>query len=1262
MLQKNDKIIVLSSAVLCIFFAYKFLTFDSSLTSNTDSEKIAVVSNLTSSVKRKNEGSLNWAKLKSQEDIYNGDQVFTDTSSEVTIVFDDSSSIDIPQNTLIKIEKRESNIEIDLQKGLVDLDLSKFKKSKVFFKIGKKVVTFNKSDSIVKIQNNDNVIKLSSSKGDVIVTEVADKTKLPTNNSITIKKDQNIEFSNSEDKKWKRELSKVGKRVDRRLVESQVKKIEIILKDELVKKSNNEKTYNTLTENLYSKSIELDISPKEIILTELSILKKESSRPSTLGRSTKRIRTIRDLQTLQSSVIKYIDSRFGGDEVLVQIAKEKVSLARRDKAIVSNEQLMAKIGEDFDSLGVKDERRSIGQMQLRSVIADFGQQMNRKLAFRQYQEINRVSGDSAIKKLSMQSMSKVYADGKGSSPLNEVQRIDNSFSEILNSKQRSKEVNKEIIQKLGPILKTRVSATDLKAIKKDIQRTTFSQKGLSVEEQLLSLDSIKKVLSTSPKKGWTVALKPISSEVSKISPQTTAIVEPKELVLSSIKREFLLSEISEISPIKKALEEIDLTETSSSNKVFQKAAKSLDDLGVSLPIRADKDSWTSKLAKIGEDKDLEYSKLQLEQLESYAPEISKVIKVDKHILVNTPKEIVKKKLVSRTNVFSTQQTRDLKKAVSLTNDIEVNKQELFETIQAELGLTVDGEATKVVQQHLQESTFSGNKLELRDSLTSLGKKLDKLGINRPFLKVPKGPSFLNKEITISSPLIKKPLSNSVVAGQRESIIISKSAHDKGNYELEFSKSKDFKEISYAKRIENKVGNISFSKSGDYYYRVSKTASTSEADSFRIKHTDAPKIYSKVKKISVVAPAAPTLKPTSTGLVEMSKFSSFPIEWTGPKSAIYEVEVSQKGSSPDKAITSRVFKVSGNGTKLDLSKMNVKLDPVASTITPEDLSYRVRIASPAISAWSEPMSPKVSVEAAVIPKQEKSLQVKRRFQKKAKLNFEWNSTLPDQEHTLSVARDREFKSLIVKKDVRGNSATVSSTYEGPLFWKVVPKRLASAQAPVLQREVLSSTIRIDKKVVKKVIPKSVNSPVTKVDLGWRYTRKTKTAQKKVELATDPQFKNIIDEKVLDTSVLKTQFDLKSNGQYYWRVKDIGKGAANISGVNSFEVVTGVDLPVPKVLAKQIIHFRVVNDLPAYEIILPKTDQAVMIELEVYSDEDLSKLIFKKKFKNSKALWVTNRSGKFYYRARGIDKIGRYSKFSKPGKLIFPISPLINSDLE
>ena len=111
--------------------------------------------------------SLNWNKLANGQDLYKGDYVVTDELSEVGVKFDNNSRLNIPPNSLVKIDYVGDSIQLELVKGLVNLDLKNVK-SKVYVKKGKKKYEVKARNGKVEVRSSGTKLEFSSSKTKVL--------------------------------------------------------------------------------------------------------------------------------------------------------------------------------------------------------------------------------------------------------------------------------------------------------------------------------------------------------------------------------------------------------------------------------------------------------------------------------------------------------------------------------------------------------------------------------------------------------------------------------------------------------------------------------------------------------------------------------------------------------------------------------------------------------------------------------------------------------------------------------------------------------------------------------------------------------------------------------------------------------------------------------------------------------------------------------------------------------------------------------------
>jgi hypothetical protein len=1275
MLEKSDKLIVLFSFMLFSLFAYKFTQFDGSIVGHSTEDLIAEVLTIEQIAKRKINGSLSWSNLSSNSSIYNGDQVFTDSKSQVEIKFKDSSSIVIPENTLIKIEKNIEGINLDLKEGLVDLDLSKFKNKKVRVQLGDRKIQLSGSDkAIVKIERVDNEISLTTNGENVLASEIPFQGEVPSKSplkKIEIKKNEQILIKTKKQSKWQGELAQVGKRVDSRLLQSQFKKIEKILGFELKNSKKIVNTYRIDSKDLLKRSLAVDMTPKSVALNELRILKKSSSNKKDLlkiEKSIKRIKTVRNIAPLKSSVENFIKVKFPESKVLQSIANEEVMLAKKKKKYKSNEELLSSIGKKFDDLNVKRTPKRV-PISFNEKLSNIGKSVNKTVAYTQLRDIQDSTSSLKIIEPSLKAFEKVYKNEDNLSPLKVASSVSSKFRKKLSSFENKKVVNKEVLSEITPVLQKEYSQENVKKITTYLSSYKFSSDKLKVDKELKTIfqNQLSSIIRKNSK-DWSSLLSSTAEKVDlEISKEKSISKVNHKILLKNISSSLLLSKTDpSYKIIEKELSKSKFNKKTNAKIELDKLSKKLELKKVATPVKYKRNSWTKKLSEFSKSYEEALINSQKEEIVSQLPELkSKFIKKTS-LITKSPKKELRELITKGPKSVVNIGPAKLEKVLINTQDINVDKQDLFEKISEKLSLSKNDNASKIFQEELRNAEFKNDDFSVESTLVKIGKVLDSKNIKSTEPAKLQDETFLGATAFRKSALIAKALPKKVEAGVDVKLITSKTLSSSSSYEVEFSKDKDFKEITYKKKISNKSEKLNFSKKGKYYYRVTKSLDNKEATSFDISHAKPKKEKSAVESIEIVPAKPPQVLVTKTGVIDNKTFSSYPLKWSGKKNSQYEVEITQKDPITKKTKVLKKVVVKKNQVKINLSKANLNLSLENKELSAKGVTYRVRKAGRVKSDWSEPVETSVSIPMVILPVQDNSVLVKKRFKKKTVVPFKWKSSFKNEKHVLTVAKDKEFKNLIVKKEVIGETANVTTSHEGPIFWKVIPKKLSSTPAnsvaPVMKKSILSSTIRIDKKIVKSTVEKSIKAPETKVKIGWRYTRPTNTKLKEVELSTDPNFKNIIATKSIPTSKKKTEFKVKNVGQYFWRVKDKGKKAKNISGVNSFSVVENIELPVPVIKEKQIISYKIVNELPAYEIILPQVQGASLVELEVYSDEQLQKLVFKKRFTRKKALWVTNRAGKFYYRARSISKTGRKSKYSKVGKLIFPISPLIRSDLE
>ncbi len=84
---------------------------------NNSAPLIAQVSNVSNEVQKNQSNQLMWLKVNTGDQLYDGDSIQTSSRGEVRIQFDDGRYIDLESDSLIKLERLQGEIALDLVEG-----------------------------------------------------------------------------------------------------------------------------------------------------------------------------------------------------------------------------------------------------------------------------------------------------------------------------------------------------------------------------------------------------------------------------------------------------------------------------------------------------------------------------------------------------------------------------------------------------------------------------------------------------------------------------------------------------------------------------------------------------------------------------------------------------------------------------------------------------------------------------------------------------------------------------------------------------------------------------------------------------------------------------------------------------------------------------------------------------------------------------------------------------------------------------------------
>src|SRR5690554_1971888 len=248
-------------------------------------------------------------------------------------------------------------------------------------------------------------------------------------------------------------------------------------------------------------------------------------------------------------------------------------------------------------------------------------------------------------------------------------------------------------------------------------------------------------------------------------------------------------------------------------------------------------------------------------------------------------------------------------------------------------------------------------------------------------------------------------------------------------------------------------------------------------------------------------------------------------------------------------------------------------------------------------------------------------------------------------------------VISIRDVQGNAETFRAkdkfswniSREGEFFVKV-----KAADNPL---DVWTSESRVFVKDLSQeknleVYTVELSRPDQDVNFSWE----GKKGEYLFELSRSQDFKNIILSRKVSNSDIKVS--IPEIGSYYWRSRVLANGQWKSSAPKRIIIrptpapqrpKSLPELKLPLKLKKKTSSFSFIPEAFAVEgafvaIELPKHEEAKFFRLEVYRDENLEKLVFKKTSKRNKITWPGAQGGKYYYRYSIIDYWDRESEFS------------------
>ncbi|MDD4976013.1 MAG: hypothetical protein PHY93_16785 [Bacteriovorax sp.] len=202
---------------------------------------------------------------------------------------------------------------------------------------------------------------------------------------------------------------------------------------------------------------------------------------------------------------------------------------------------------------------------------------------------------------------------------------------------------------------------------------------------------------------------------------------------------------------------------------------------------------------------------------------------------------------------------------------------------------------------------------------------------------------------------------------------------------------------------------------------------------------------------------------------------------------------------------------------------------------------------------------------------------------------------------------------------------------------------------------------------------LEKPDQLVSFKWDHVQNIKKYQ--FELASDPAFKNLIYEKDLNSNNISTA--LAKTGRYFWRVKIKKENSVEYSSPVSVEIKPTPPLARPEDLPSLKIKIKFLEDktsLQNFNLLdlffskalaadpvaiaewdLPANSRAKEYIIEIYQDQELTKLVTRIESSIPHIIWKNATLGIFYWRVSYVDFWGRKTEYSKASTLSTELTP-------
>lgn len=275
---------------------------------------------------------------------------------------------------------------------------------------------------------------------------------------------------------------------------------------------------------------------------------------------------------------------------------------------------------------------------------------------------------------------------------------------------------------------------------------------------------------------------------------------------------------------------------------------------------------------------------------------------------------------------------------------------------------------------------------------------------------------------------------------------------------------------------------------------------------------------------------------------------------------------------------------------------------------------------------------------------------------------WNGPVSGVTYTVRLTRKKQTEGF----STENTSMPLTLKEAGEYTWEVEGLTESGIGSNIISGKILVKSPLDINQIPSEGAVIELEKPDQLVSFKWEQVQNIREYQ--FELASDPEFQNMIYEKGVDTNNISTA--LAKTGRYFWRVKVKSGDAVEYSQPVGVEIRPTPPLSRPDDLPSLKIKLKYLEDkttmnfnwldffistaaaadpVAVAEWDIPSNSRAKEYIVEIYQDAELTDLITRIVTQRPHVVWKNAMPGIFHWRVSYVDYWGRKTEFSKVSTL-------------